>query len=357
MLLTVWSSARIRSAACGLSVLISCVAFIQSDVIADRSPDVTNRRSRSDQARVGVKPREQTRQSTVAIRRSPYRGWRDAIIIGNGTVEAVIVPSINRVMQFRFVNEGGVFWENDGLAGQPIDPDSEGWKNFGGDKTWIAPQSDWQQVTARKKPPAAFNAMPAEAVIKEGSIELVSQIDQHYGIRARRLVHLDARKPQMTIKTIYEKLVGAPRRVSVWVVTQLEDPVGVFARLPRRTMPATGYILLKNSPPSLKIDGEILTLTRDATENHKIGFDADALVWIGKDHVLRIESPRIAGAEYPDGGSSVEIYTSKDPLAYVELETLSPLKTMRVGDTLIAINTYTLERRTASRAADVLRRE
>ena len=44
----------------------------------------------------------------------PHRGWNDAIILRNAAVEVVVVPSVGRVMQFRFVGENeGPFWENE----------------------------------------------------------------------------------------------------------------------------------------------------------------------------------------------------------------------------------------------------
>ena len=59
----------------------------------------------------------------VTVRQAEYNGWKDAIILSNGKVEAVIVPSIGRVMQFRFVGEDGVFWENSAVAGKPVNPE------------------------------------------------------------------------------------------------------------------------------------------------------------------------------------------------------------------------------------------
>ena len=61
--------------------------------------------------------------------------------------------------------------------------------------------------------------------------------------------------------------------------------------------------------------------------------------------MLRIDSGRVAGAEYADQGSSAEIFTSRDPLGYVELETFGPLTTMKVGDRIERTNRYTLSRR------------
>jgi putative NADH-flavin reductase len=57
---------------------------------------------------------------------------------------------------------------------------------------------------------------------------------------------------------------------------------------------------------------------------------------------VRIDSPRVPKASYPDNNSSAEIYTNLDPKAYVELEFLSPLKTLRVGQKMDLTTTYTL---------------
>ena len=62
-------------------------------------------------------------------------------------------------------------------------------------------------------------------------------------------------------------------------------------------------------------------------------------------HVLRVDSSRVPNAEYPDNGSSAEVYTNPDPAKYIELEMLGPLKEMKVGDRIERVNTYTLLRR------------
>src|SRR5678815_2559704 len=76
----------------------------------------------------------------VTITRTNYHGWPDAYVMGNGKVAAVIVPAIGRVMQFGFVGEDGVLWENRALDGRFADGSlfvwaAKDWVNFGGDKT------------------------------------------------------------------------------------------------------------------------------------------------------------------------------------------------------------------------------
>ena len=99
-------------------------------------------------------------------------------------------------------------------------------------------------------------------------------------------------------------------------------------------------------PSNLRITDGLLTLTRDPKTSHKVGTDAGALFWVGKEAVVRIDSPRKIFGEYPDEGCSAEIYTNPDPLAYVELEMLGPLQKLIAGDSITRTSTYTLLRRT-----------
>ena len=39
--------------------------------------------------------------------RTNYHGWANSILVSNGRVEAVIVPAVGRVMQFRLAGAAG----------------------------------------------------------------------------------------------------------------------------------------------------------------------------------------------------------------------------------------------------------
>ena len=285
--------------------------------------------------------------SKITINQQAYRGWSDALVISNGLVEAVIIPSIGRVMQFRFIGEAeGVFWENAALAGKSVNPSSNDWGNFGGDKSWPAPQSEWPKVTPRAwPPPTAFDSMPCTATVKGYVVELTTPVDPHYGIRVVRRISLEAQRPVMNVSTTFEKVEGEPRKVGVWVITQLPEPVAVYVSLPASSLNANGYVMQsKASPPSLKRAGNLLSLERDKQAAYKIGTDASTMLWMGEKLALRIDALRQTG-EHPDQNSSAEVYTNPDPLPYVELETLGPLREMRQGDRLEHGNRYSLVRR------------
>ena len=295
--------------------------------------------------------KQQAAGERVTVTVTDYHGWSDSLLLRNGKVQAVIVPAIGRVMQFGFLGEEGVFWENRALDGKPAEAagwETNDWVNFGGDKTWPAPEGDWPKLTGRKswRPPPAFDAMPVEAKVEGSDVVLTSPVDPFLGIRTRRRVHLHADDPVMTITTTYERVRGATARIGVWVITQLKDPLGLYVPLPASSKSGPGYTLLgKDPPPSVTVEKGLLSLTRNPRAAHKIGTVADTLLWVGDTFALRIDSPRVAGAEYPDQGSSAEIYTNPNPLRYIELEMLGPLETLKPGDRIERTNTYTLFRR------------
>ena len=278
-----------------------------------------------------------------------YRGWTNSWVLTNAQVEAVVVPALGRVMQFRFRGEkSGPFWENDRLEGRLPDPQATEWFNVGGDKTWPAPQADWPQLTGRGwPPPSTFDAVPLEVVMNRRSLTLVSPVDPHYGIRTRRTIALHPTRPEMSITTHYEKVEGKPVRVGIWTITQLKDPVGVYAKVPDNSLLAGGFNLQSaEPPPSLRLREGWLSLKRDPKTAHKIGLDAAGLLWVGEQSMVWIESPLEAGRVYPDQGSSVEVYTNPDPLSYVELELLGPLEVYKPGTIASRTTIYTLFRRT-----------
>ena len=302
------------------------------------------------------------KDSGVAITHRDFHGW-DAVVLRNQTAEVVVVPAIGRIMQFSLLDaKGGVdpgpFWNNPAL-GEQLKPDSEGWTNFGGDKAWPAPQGDWPKVTGGPwPPPKGFDAMPYTATVTDSKVQIVSPIDPAYGIRVRRTVSLDPRKPVMTVVTAYEKVEGAPVRIGVWTITQLVSPDRAFIHLPAHSAFPQGYVsLLPAAPKDLKSEGRLLSLSRDPVTKTMIGSDGSALLWVGNGPDLLIEhedlKPAGGKAEWPEQGSHTKIYTnSGEEAAYVEFELLDWLRDLKPGENGLMTNTYTLIPRTETRPLD-----
>jgi hypothetical protein len=292
--------------------------------------------------------------TAIRISRAEYRGWPGAIRLTNGVVEAIVVPAVGRVMQFRFAGEdAGPFWENPAVDGHRAGKDSEGWANYGGDKVWPAPQAAWPKIAGSGwPPPAGFDGRPAQAEVGGGDVTLVFPPDEAYGLQVRRRIALVPGAPVMRITTTFAKTAGAPVEAGIWTITQLRDPLAIQAPLPAGATAAAAVSLGGYAAPVMQTTPGRLTLARDPAANHKIGLRAGTLIWVGRTTTLRLEMAVVAGATYPDHDSAAEVYTNADPLPYVELELLGPLATMKAGDRIEQTVTYTLGRPGGSPAGD-----
>jgi len=316
-------------------------------VLETEAACIAEKRPRNLESRTGTQATLDPQGAThtaVSVTRITYHGWPDCFLIANGEVEAVVVPAIGRVMQLRLAGEAdGAFWENRPLDGQLHAPTSAEWINFGGDKCWPAPQSDWAPQQGHDwPPPVAFDSSPVEAVAAESGVVLISSVDSAFGIQVVRHVELDVKAPVMRIRTEYRKLAGPSVAVSVWTITQMHEPERIFLPLKQDSKVRGGHIrLIDAEPEGLRIEDGLLSLVRHPILYTKIGSDSASMVWVGHKLVVRIDAETGRG-EYPDGGCLTEVYTNPDPLPYVELETLGPLAAMRAGDRIERTTTYTI---------------
>ncbi|MES2692461.1 MAG: DUF4380 domain-containing protein [Verrucomicrobiota bacterium] len=279
-----------------------------------------------------------------------YHGWSDALQLRNAQVEVVVVPAIGRVMSFRFLDGENVFWDDRSLDGKRGDSTGKEWVNFGGDKTWPAPEAEWKNYTGQTKwmPPAAFDSLPVTGRFHGSAIVLTSPVDPHYGVRTHRRIALATDAATLTIETTYERVSGTPAKIGIWVITQFTEPVAVYVPIPARSQFPTGYFAFRDNPwPQLTARDGLIRLTRDPKDNHKLGSDADRMLWVGEKALCLVSTPRIAGADYADRGATAEVYTNPDPKKYVELETLGPLATLKPGGRISQTNTYVLFRHAA----------
>ncbi|MEW6156335.1 MAG: hypothetical protein AB1813_02825 [Verrucomicrobiota bacterium] len=285
-----------------------------------------------------------------------YHKWANSIVISNGKVEAIVVPRIGRVMQFRFAGEPeGPFWENRSMDGRsPTDSDWNNPGSFGGDKVWPAPQSDWNWP-----PPRAFDSQSMTGTVANGVVTLTSAVDLTFGIRVIRRIELHPDEPVMRISTVFEKRINAnyrTNRVSIWVVTQLKDPDRVFMPVVTPSIFTKGYVVLAAPlPTNFKQTTDLISFNRDPLAGHKIGNDSGTLVWVGTNWCVRMDSPRAPGstaAHYPDSGCSAEVWTNPNPAQYIELELLSPIEALTIGQTMERTVVYRLYRRTESDATE-----
>jgi len=289
--------------------------------------------------------------AAVTVQNTEYHGLK-AISLENASARVVIVPAAGRILSFQLCAHRNCgdnpIWNNP-QVGAGLRPDNEGWTNYGGDKSWPAPQSDWPRITGKGwPPPTGFDHMTFTAELKGNTVTLTSVVDPSYGIRVRRTISLDPKNPVLHVTTTYEKVKGSAVTISVWTITQLNSPERGYILLPEHSAIPGGYTKPPHDSPNgpypfdgLTAEGRLLSFTRDPKIKRKLGSDGDRLLWIAKTQSLLIEQTSTPGARYPDDAHS-QIYTNPDELPYVEFELFSPLKEMRQGDTAALNATYTL---------------
>lgn len=263
----------------------------------------------------------------------------DAWRLSDGQSEAIIVPSMGRVMRFGRV--GGLNWLWNAPPGQYR---LNNWSNYGGDKTWPAPQSQWEGMSGGKgwPPPSAWDGAPHVAGTKNGKLWMVSPVQKGLGARIIRQFWFEP-NGDFVIEQAAEKTQGDPTYFSLWSVIQIIPPEAMFLPLNPNSPYKNNFAWIYK--PKVDVNVQIATpgllrvlpsVGTDAN-NFKIGTDAamPAAVAVrdGWAFVARSNKP---GGEYPDGmlgaGFPIELWNMgpKD-VHYNELELLSPLRLYKKG--------------------------
>ena len=264
-----------------------------------------------------------------------YHSWNNSVTVNNGLVEAVIVPAIGRVQQFRFVGDtNGAFWEDPSLWGQ--NPSTSSYKNFGGDKAWPAPQYGWGGYWW--PPPTGFDGTTETGSFTNGIVTLLSQTDSRYGLHVTRTVELLFNEPVMRISTVFTRTNATSMLSSnfgVWIDCQaaVTNTSRCYVPVPSPSIFSNGYALTGDAyfGPSLPVNfsnvNGLISFGPDTAASHKVGFDSGTLALVGTNLSLRVDAPRIPGLAYPAGGCSTEVYTAQygSSSPYFELELLGPI--------------------------------
>jgi len=290
----------------------------------------------------------------VGCKSQPHSGpvtfgkYTDAVRLSNGKVEAIVVPSIRRLVYFGKVNGENVLWSNP-LANDATAKPGE-WVNHGGDKVWFWPQHLWYQGK-KNWPPTMDQAGTTNDVrivrfsdSKRDSVELIETTPaaDEFGVKTVRRYRLEGNSLVITSQvegdsSESEKFNG----FAVWAVTQIPDPVGqrILGRLMSKDAAATAIPLgpgPHDSPLHVvsKASPSVIEIARVASRKQSIksGFEVDRLAAY-RDGVLFIIDASFTGQGTFAPGDRGQVYSHPDdggfPPAvgtYAELEFTTPSK-------------------------------
>lgn len=280
----------------------------------------------------------------IAFEPTTFRGWTDAVRMGNGQVELVAVADIGpRILSFGFSGGENLLFVREEFAGQR---GGDTWRNYGGHRLWIAPED----VTRTYVPDNA----PGELFRDGDALLLLSPPESRTGIRKSVRVTMDPTTPRVHLSHRIENCGARDIECAPWALTVMAPGGTGVCPLPTKSHP-DGF--LPNRPFALWpysdfSDGRYQIGRRAVLLHQRSGFEEARMKakiglacpagWCAYTHpegllVKRFEHEE--GAVYPDFGCSVEMFTNN---LMFELETLGPIRRVPPGSALTHHETWEL---------------
>ena len=270
-----------------------------------------------------------------------FRGWQ-ATYLSNGLMRVAAVPAIGgRLMAYDLADYPYLFVDPD-LAGKLFSAaENQGrgeladWKNYGGDKTWPAPQG-WDGPDQWPGPPDAildtgrYRLAELSCTSAAATVRMVSPAGSPTGVQITREARIRGGSSRLSLRLTFDNIADRPIRWSIWDVVQLRaDRVGPDGRLtyepgcvvtapanPRSRF-AAGYNVMFGAAgnPQWRVDPDLgLFIAPYRFEIGKVGLDSRG-GWIAFANTAAgyafVERFAVEpGADYPDAGADVECWTT-----------------------------------------------
>lgn len=283
-----------------------------------------------------------------------FNGWK-GLKLSLNPIELIITPEVGGRVISLTLDGIETFFTLPDLHGKnfslkhPHQKEDLGWLHYGGYKTWLAPQDNWNQ----KLPFFDLDSGPYSYQIKQNSVELTSPVCRETGIQLGRTVTLTD-KHQVIVEQSMTNRTEEDVCWGLWDVTQVKGPGKALFPLHRNSKfdgNIKGYedegLSLKNMNDHLLIQDELAILNCDQKENFKYGSDSDegwicALLDASPDQWLVYLKTFEADAhsDYPHECVSEVFDSGSHP--YFELEVHSPLQILKPNETYSLHETWTL---------------
>ena len=281
---------------------------------------------------------------TVNIAREDYRGWPETVRIGNGLIEARVVTAVGpRIIDLRGAGGENLFHVRDAEAGGHGEAE---WMFRGGWRLWIAPERRATTYVPDNNP-CQVEILDGRAVRVTGppqpaaGIQKIVEIEPAAGVpclHVRSRIRNIGREPltyaawSLSVmrpggRAVVPLDVGAldafdaTRKLILWSYTEMADPRYRF-----------GDRLVEIDQSRVAPAAAAQTGRRD--DESKIGVDSAqgwAAYQLGRTLYVK-RFPHDPAGRYPDGGATIEIYSSAE---FLEVENLSPLTAIPPGGELV----------------------
>jgi len=263
------------------------------------------------------------------IKKVKYRDFDAVKITNEKNDELLVLTEVGpRIISFKPEGKENFFYENiENLNKDKIAKDK--WNIFGGTRLWTSPETE-----------LSYNPdnYPSDVEIEENSVKIISPIDKT--TKLRKIFEIEAKKHFFSIKYKIKNEGKHLFAAGLWALSCIKPSNNATIYLPWGEKTEWNIKDMKYWKSWLKVESNIQSKQWVPTneffkiipsgETGKVGFTNHwgFLIFSSGNLSFIKRSKQIETASYPDGGCTVEIYTSKD---FYELETLSPVFTMKPG--------------------------
>ena len=264
----------------------------------------------------------------MKIKKIAFQGWKNCMEITNGDFRIVVTTEIGPRIVGAFLGKSANLLYLDkkllGTSNQSV------WTNYGGHRIWHAPED-----SVRSYCPDSRKVLVAE--LRDGGISFMAPREELTGIVKTINVYPEGNNSFRIEHQIRNEGLW-DIEAAAWGITQLmpggtailpmnHGPEGL---VPNRSVNFWPYA--KPSDPRFVYGDEFVLVKQTAKgAPTKIGLNSGEgwCAYINKDVAFIKQFQYFDENEYPDLGSSIEVYTEG---GYLELETLGPLAILEPGD-------------------------
>lgn len=282
----------------------------------------------------------------------------DTVRLDNGHVRLVVSPKHGRVIEFGYVAGPNVLWTATKEQAAAWAANQQ-WVNWGGDKIWPLPQSQWKTVYSKEWPPAIEFDQSGWTVEKHTKHVLVmrSPLLKQLGIVITRKFTLSKDASEVTISNIVRRMLSNSVPIHIWAITQVRPPKSCIMGFSFSNGQSPKYIDLSGHKYSYEpfveyYPNALHFRVLGAPQASKIGTFGSFIAAVYDENIFLQQTDFRYGCVYYDK-SNLHFYVNPPPHlgAYAEIETLSPYVELPVGETLTNTVYWSLIRRKSNKSS------
>ena len=281
--------------------------------------------------------------AAVTVDKTAYAGWPNCYRLTNGEVELVVTADVGpRIIRYGYVGGQNLFVELEEDLGQT---GGDGWRLYGGSRLWVAPEDRVYSYGADNE--------PVEIEVSGSTLTALAPVE-NTGVQKWITVELADRGTNARVTYGLANRTIWPLRIATWVLTMMNrggiavttlPPRGTHPEILAPTNPVVLFAFTNMSDSRWSWLEKYIVLRQDPgnSDPEKIGLfnpaTRGAYLLNGELFVKKFDA--LLDEEYPDMGSSFEIFTNE---RFLELETLGPMRTLQPGESMEHVEAWSLHR-------------